>query len=58
MNEDMFIKADKLNKLVMDILRQCVSVKNSAKYEDGATARWIEREMDEMIGKVKRYLDD
>lgn len=32
--------------------------KNSAKYEDGATARWIEREMDEMIGKVKRYLDD
>ena len=58
MSDEMFKKADKLNRLVMDILRQCVSVKNSANYEDGATARWIEREMDEMIGKVKRYLDD
>lgn len=54
----MFLKADKLNKLVMDILCQCASIKLQADNQDGATARWIEREMEAMINKVKVYLND
>jgi len=58
MSDDMFLKADKLNTLVMDILCQCASIKLSANNQDGATARWIEREMESMVNKVKVYLDD
>lgn len=58
MSDDMFKKVDKLNQLVMDILYQCASVKMSANRQDGATARWIEREMESMVKKVKVYLDD
>ena len=59
MSEDIsFDKAVKLNQLVMDIMRQCASIKLTAQYETCATARWIEREMNQMINKVKVHLDE
>lgn len=58
MSDDMFVKADKLNQLVMDILCQCATIKVQAGDVDGSTARWIEREMEVMVNKVKRYLDE
>ena len=58
MSNEMFKKADKLNQLVMDILCQCASIKMSANHQDGSTARWIEREMESMVNKVKVYLDE
>lgn len=57
MNSD-FKRSEKLSDLVVDILHQCASIKLSANHQDGATARWIEREMEKMINKVQRYLDD
>jgi hypothetical protein len=58
MSSDMFKRADKLNQLVMDILCQCATIKLTANNTDGSTARWIEREMESMVNKVKVYLDD
>lgn len=56
--DNSFDKAVKLNQLVMNIMRQCASIKLTAQYDDGPTARWIEREMDEMINKVKVCLNE
>jgi hypothetical protein len=58
MSDDMFKKVDKLNQLVMDILCQCATIKLTANNTDGGTARWIEREMESLVNKVKVYLDD
>lgn len=58
MTDDLLKKTDKLNQLVMDILCQCATIKLSANQQDGATARWIEREMETMVNKVKVYLDE
>lgn len=51
-------RAVKLNTLVIDLLHQTVSIKRCAQEYDGATARWVEREMTEMQNKIKRYLDE
>lgn len=56
--DNSFDRTVKLNQLIMDIMCQCASIKLTAKYDDSLTARWIEREMGEMVNKVRVYLDE
>jgi len=51
-------RAMKLNTLVIELLNQSISIKQCAEQYDGATARWIEREMTEMQNRIKRYLNE